>query len=153
MTPEQLQAMRRCSLTGCGKTRRKTISTKSKHYYDHESVSWINVVRGQKHFFRNLLKAHQADQQYQQTGHDPAGSATPGCFLLGLFQWRRACARWRTANARNTARTANAGNTAEDNHQLQSYRRRWVKLFVVVNRLLASGRLSMRFRLSSSGTY
>ena len=27
-----------------------------KHYYDHESASWINVVKGQKHFFRNLLE-------------------------------------------------------------------------------------------------
>jgi hypothetical protein len=43
------------SLTGCGKTRRKTISAKSNHYYDHENASWINVVRDQKHFFRNLL--------------------------------------------------------------------------------------------------
>ena len=42
-------------LTGCGKTRRKTIAAKGKHYYDHESGSWINVVRGQKSFFRNLL--------------------------------------------------------------------------------------------------
>jgi len=40
------------SLQGCGKTRRKAVSAKSKHYYDHESASWINVVRGQKHFFR-----------------------------------------------------------------------------------------------------
>ncbi len=42
-------------LTGCGKTRRKTIAAKGKHYYDHESGPWINVVRGQKSFFRNLL--------------------------------------------------------------------------------------------------
>ena len=42
-------------LAGCGKTRRKTIAAKGKHYYDHESGSWINVVRGQKSFFRNLL--------------------------------------------------------------------------------------------------
>src|ERR1039457_1649247 len=43
------------TLAGCGKTRRKAVSAKSKHYYDHESASWINVVKGQKHFFRNLL--------------------------------------------------------------------------------------------------
>ncbi len=42
-------------LTGCGKTRRKTIAAKGMHYYDHESGPWINVVRGQKSFFRNLL--------------------------------------------------------------------------------------------------
>ena len=50
-------------LTGCGKTRRKTIAAKGKHYYDHESGSWINVVRGQKSFFRNLLKATQLRQE------------------------------------------------------------------------------------------
>ena len=32
----------------------KTISAKSKHYYKHETASWINVVKYQKHFFRNL---------------------------------------------------------------------------------------------------
>ena len=47
-------------LTGCGKTRRKTIAAKGKHYYDHESGPWINVVRGQKSFFRNLLSAEEA---------------------------------------------------------------------------------------------
>ena len=52
------------ALTGCGKTRRKTIAAKGKHYYDHESGSWINVVRGQKSFFRNLLKSNTPNQQY-----------------------------------------------------------------------------------------
>ena len=47
--------MRDTTLAGCGKTLRNTISAKSKHYYDHENASWINVVGDQKHFFRNLL--------------------------------------------------------------------------------------------------
>src|SRR5208282_3670927 len=47
--------LRDTTLAGCGKTLRNTISAESKHYYDHENASWINVIGDQKHFFRNLL--------------------------------------------------------------------------------------------------
>jgi hypothetical protein len=45
-------------LAGRGKTRRNTISANSKHCHDHENASWINGVRGQKQFFRNLLDSN-----------------------------------------------------------------------------------------------
>jgi hypothetical protein len=80
------------SLAGCGKTRRKTISVKCKHYYDHESASWINVVRGQKTFPKPARIGCSGDVAQELTSLDRLRRRSPksGC-AIRLTIIRRPC--------------------------------------------------------------
>lgn len=76
--------IRQKTLAGCGKTRRKTISAKSNHYYDHESALWINHVRGQKPFFRNLLERNRRLAR-RELGRVSRSSPKRDCVCRGGF--------------------------------------------------------------------